>query len=178
MPNYLLDTNILSYWYNPSRPEHDKVLARLQAVRQTDPQGNVARLFVSAITIGEIEFGHRASPPRDASQQSQYMTFVREQCPEPYVITEHVGEYYGVFKGWLFDTRSPKGMRTKANRMVQQVDPVAAEVLGADENDLWIAAQAMTHNLVLVTHDLHLAKLICQFKETQQIEIDVEDWAQ
>jgi predicted nucleic acid-binding protein len=32
-------------------------------------------------------------------------------------------------------------------------DPVTGHQLGIDENDLWIAAQAVEHNLVLITSD-------------------------
>ncbi len=179
MPNYLLDTNILSYWYNPRRSEHAKVLARLQAVRQPEPQtGYVPRLYISVVTIGEVEYGHKANSTMSLSEKSSFKTFLRDECPEPYTITEHVGEHYGALKAWLFDACSPKEMRTKANRLSQLVDPVSAETLGADENDLWIAAQAMTFGLVLVTHDSrgHFGELLHHFKSTDQF--DVEDWAQ
>jgi len=177
MANYLLDTNILSYWYNPRSPEYAKVLARLQAVRQPDPQtGYVPRLYVSVVTIGEIEYGYKANPAMSLSEQSNFVEFLRGECPEPYPITEHVGEHYGALKAWLFDTFSPKDMRTKAKRLSQLVDPVSAEALGVDENDLWIAAQAMTFGFVLVTHDSrgNFGKLQSHFSPT----LRVDDWAQ
>ena len=179
MPDYLLDTNIVSYWYNKHDAEHARVLDRVQAACQPDPQtGEVPRLFVSAITIGEIEYGHRVSPTPDSSAQSQYMTFVREQCPEHLEIGGHVGEDYGELRAWLFSKFSPKSKRTKAKRPEELIDPTTSKELGVQENDIWIAAQAMTHNLVLVTHDSgdHFVKLLNHFKSTHRI--DVEDWAQ
>jgi predicted nucleic acid-binding protein len=171
--NYLLDTNILSFWYADHREEHAKVLARVQAVRQPDPQTEyVSRLFISVVTLGEIEQGHRSSPTPNASVQAEYMAFVREQCPEPLEITKHVAVPYGDLKAWLFDQKK----RTKIERAQQLVDPASAKELHADENDIWIAAQAMTLGLVLVTHDSR-----GKFRELQQHfkpTLRVEDWAQ
>ena len=173
MPDYLLDTNILSYWYDSRRPEHPKVLAHVKAVRQPDPQTQyVPRFFISVVTLGEIEQGHRSAQTPNASVQSEYMTFVREQCPEPLEITKHVAPQYGDLKAWLFD----KKKRTKSERAKQLVAPASARELHADENDIWIAAQAMTLNLVLVTHDSR-----GRFRELQRHfakMLRVEDWTQ
>lgn len=179
MPDYLLDTHIVAYWYDSRRAEHAKVLARIEAVRQPDPQTQyVPRLFISVITLGEIEQGHRSAqtPNASSSVQSEYMTFVREECPEPLEITKHVAPHYGDLKAWLFNKFSDRKKRTKIERAKQIVDPMTARELGADENDIWIAAQAMAHNLVLVTHDArgHFGELQRQFATT----LRVEDWAQ
>ena len=175
--NYLLDTNILRYWYDDRCKEHAKVLARVEAVCRCDPQTQyVSRLFVSVVTLGEIEYGHRVTATPDAAKQSAYRTFVFEQCPERLEITQPVGEHYGNLKAWLFNTYSDKKKRTKAQRVNQFVDPMPARELGADENDIWIAAQAMTFTLVLVTHDSrgHFGELQRQFGPT----LRVEDWTQ
>jgi predicted nucleic acid-binding protein len=102
------------------------------------------------------------------------MTFVREQCPEPLEITKHVAVPYGELKAWLFNKFSDKKKRTKAERAKQIIDPMTARELGAGENDIWIAAQAMTLNLVLVTHDSrgHFGELQRQFATT----LRVWDW--
>ena len=119
-----------------------------------DPETQyVSRLFVSVVTIGEIEFGHRAAQTPDLAKQSQYTTFVREQCPVSLEVVEHVARHYGKLKAWLFNNRHDKKKRTRAERSRQLVGPITAKELHADENDLWIAAQAMAFNLVLVTND-------------------------
>lgn len=172
MPDYLLDTNIVSYWYDNRCPEHPKVLAHVKAVRQPDPQAqDVPRLFISVVTLGEIEQGHRLARTPNASVQSEYMAFVREQCPEPLEITKHVAPHYGDLKAWLFDQKK----RTNSERAKQLVDPASAKELHADENDIWIAAQAMTLGLVLVTHDSRskFGELQRHFAPT----LRVEDWA-
>ena len=177
MPDYLLDANILRFWYDTRCPQHASVLAHVQAIRQPEPQTQyVPRMFVSVVTIGEIEYGHRVAPKPDASEQSAYVRFVRDQCPEPLEIIRHVGEHYGELRAWLFNNFSDNRKRTKAKRPEELVDPTTARELGVQENDIWIAAQAMTFNLVLVTHDSRgrFGDLLRQFATSLQ----VEDWVQ
>ncbi|MBE3123806.1 MAG: PIN domain-containing protein [Planctomycetes bacterium] len=187
MPDYLLDTNIVAYWYDSRRPEHAKVLDHIEAVRQPDPQTPyVPRLFVSVVTIGEIEYGHRVVAMPNVSKQSEYLSkqseylkFVGEQCLEPLVITRHVGERYGNLRAWLFKEFSDK--KKRARWPEELADPTTAKSLGVQENDIWIAAQAITHNFVLVTHDSrgHFGELQRHFAETLRVEdkLRVEDWA-
>lgn len=176
MPDYLLDTNILSMWYDPARPEYTKVIARVAAVRVPDAlTGYVSRLFVSTVTLGEVEYGHRVALSPDPVKQTEYVKFIRQQCPEALDITRHVAEQYGQMRAWLFENCSPKSSRSKAKRAEQLVFPATGQELGIDENDLWIAAQAMTHDFVLVTHDRrgNFGKVLNQFDSA----IRVEDWA-
>ena len=176
MSDYLLDTNILRYWYDDRCSQHDKVLARVQAVCLPDPQTQyIPRLFVSVVTMGEIEYGHRYAPKPDRAKQLKYQEFVRQQCPEHLEIIAHVADAYGKMKAWLMNNFAPKTMRTKAKRLEQLVNPITTEKLGVQENDVWIAAQAMTFNLVLITHDHkgNFGKLQRKFAP----ELQVEDWA-
>ena len=176
MSDYLLDTNILRYWYDDRCSQHAKVLARVQTVCQPDPETQyVPRLFVSVVTMGEIEYGHRYAKRPNVSEQAKYQTFVRQQCPEPLEIITHAAESYGEMKAWLMNSFSPKTMRTRAARLKQLIDPATTEELGVQENDVWIATQAMTFNLVLVTHDHkgNFGKLQKKFAP----ELQVEDWA-
>jgi tRNA(fMet)-specific endonuclease VapC len=174
--DFLLDTNILAYWYDTKRPEHTKVVARVNAVRQPDPQTNyVSRLFVSIVTLGEIEYGHRVAHAPDPAKQASYARFVREQCPVALEMTEHVAEQYGDMRAWLFSNCIPSPMKSKAKRAEELVFPMTGKELGIDENDIWIAAQAKTYNLVLVTHDTrgNFGRVLSQFAPT----LTVEDWA-
>lgn len=183
MADYLLDTNILSYWYDStpdasgqSKPTHANVVRNVARAQTPDPQsGYVSRMFVSTVTLGEVEYGHRSATTPDPVKQAEYAKFIREQCPVALDITRHVAEQYGQMRGWLFNTCSPKTLRTKAKRAEQLVFPATGQELGIDENDLWIAAQAMTHNLVLVTHDRrgNFGKVLQQFATS----LKVEDWA-
>ena len=51
MRGYLLDTNIVMYWFDTRRPQHERVVRHIQELPEATP------LMISAITSGEIEFG-------------------------------------------------------------------------------------------------------------------------
>ncbi|MCH7920211.1 MAG: hypothetical protein IIC50_19795 [Planctomycetes bacterium] len=70
----------------------------------------------------------------------------------------------------LFDKYAPKKNR-KGLRPEQLIDPVTSKGLGVQENDIWIASQALEHNLVLVTND--------QMNHLREVASDlrVENWA-
>src|SRR5262249_43173677 len=133
------------------------------------------RLFVSIVTLGEIEYGHCVAHAPDPVKQAEYSKFVHQQCPEPFELTKHVVGQYGEMRAWLFNNCGPTAKRSKAKRAEELVNPTTGKELAIDENDIWIAAQAMTHNLVLVTHDSrgNFGKVLTQFSPA----LTVEDWA-
>ena len=53
----------------------------------------------------------------------------------------------------MFESFAPKDKKRKGLRPCQLVDPVTSLELGIQENDLWIAAQAISRNLTFVTND-------------------------
>lgn len=183
MADYILDTNIVSYWYDNKpdaegrlKPTHLNVLRNVARVRMPDPQTRyVSRLFVSTVTLGEVEYGHRSAVTPDLTKQSEYATFIREQCPVALDLTQDVAEQYGEMKAWLFEECAPRSGWSKKKRAEQLEYPATGLELNIDENDLWIAAQAMTYNLVLVTHDRsgNFPKVLAQFASS----LKVEDWA-
>lgn len=176
MQDYLLDTNIIAFWFDTARPEHPKVVARVSAARQPDPTTNyISRLYVSVITLGEIDYGHCVAPTPDPAKQAVYTKFVDQQCPDAREITKHVVEQYGELRAWLFNNCGPIAKKSRAKRAEELVYPTTGKELGIDENDIWIAAEAKTHNLVLVTHDSkgNFGKMLKQFAPT----LKVEDWA-
>lgn len=176
MADYLLDTNIISIWYDANRPEHAKVVGRVNAARQPDPQtGYVSRLFISIVTLGEIEYGHLVAAVPGTAKQAAYSRFVRQQCPVVLEMTAVVAEQYGELRAWLFNHCTPGHKKSKTKRTEQLVYPATGQDLGIDENDIWIAAQAKTYGLVLVTHDArgNFGKVLAHFAPT----LAVEDWA-
>lgn len=174
MADYLLDTNILSYWYDTRCSEHARVVAAVSAATRPDPQSEyVSRLYISTVTLGEVEYGHRVALSPDLRKQTDYIKFIRDQCPVVLDLTQHVAEQFGRIKAWLFAT-GRKSLRSRVHRYNQLKDPISGEALGIDENDLWVAAHAMTLGLVLVTHDRDFDRLRVQFASS----LRVEDWAE
>lgn len=111
------------------------------------------RLLVSVVTLGEIEFGHRVALAPNPAAQAAYMKFVREELPESFEVSPDAAAVYGELRARLFNKYAPSDKRKPKMLPEQLVNPATAKELGIQENDLWIAAQAMAHGMVLVTND-------------------------
>ena len=164
MQGYLLDNNIVRYWFDTECPEHGRVLQRVQRLPAGTP------LAVSAIALGEIEYGLRlldGSP----SYEADLARFIHEQLPMSLDVTATTRLDYGSIRARLFKRYAPGALRRKARLPEQLVSPVTGTALGIQENDLWIAAQAVEHNLVLVSND--------RFTRLHEVapELRVENWA-
>ena len=160
---YLLDTNIIRPWFDENRnPEHELVVSTI------DRLGSETPLVTSAVVLGEIEYGYAANPAQQSTTR-EILTFTRTQLPRFLSVTTATTPIYGRLRGALFDKYAPK-KRRKGLRPEQLVHPITSKKLGIQENDLWIAAQAIEHNLVLVTNDdmVHI--------RTVAPELVVEDW--
>lgn len=142
MNGYLLDNNAVAHWFCKERNLCAHVLAL----------GTNLPLFVSAITLGEIECGHKMCPTTDKSRRKQYEEFIVQKLHR-YVldIGIHTREPYAYLRSNLFWKCAPKSHRQKRTELWE--DPITGQQLGIDENDLWTAAQAVEHNLVLITSD-------------------------
>lgn len=161
---YLLDTNIVNYWFNPALPEHDGVLDRISSLDANAP------LRISVVTLGEIAYGHRCVSDTDTTEQAEFSEFVETRLPQFLTISKSTTVYYGQMRARLFRRFAPRNGR-RALRLCQLTDPITGKGLGIQENDLWIAAQASEYNLVLVTHD--------QMRRIQEVAVDLvefEDW--
>jgi tRNA(fMet)-specific endonuclease VapC len=145
LDGYLLDTNILSYWFDEGRPEHSAVK------RYIDQLPEAAPLWVSAITLGEIEYGHRCSATPGVDSQKEFLAFVEKEAPYIADIDKHTATHYGELRSLLFKTFGPKSRRHR--RPEELTDPTTAKQLGIQENDIWIAAQALQFGLVLLSND-------------------------
>jgi len=145
LDGYLLDTNILSYWFDESRPEHSAVK------RYIDQLPEAAPLWVSAITLGEIEYGHRCSPTPGVDSQKEFLAFVGKEAPYIADINKHTATHYGELRSLLFKRFGPKSRRQRWPE--ELADPATAKQLGIQENDIWIAAQALQFSLVLLSND-------------------------
>ncbi|MCX7427575.1 MAG: PIN domain-containing protein [Planctomycetia bacterium] len=166
MQGYLLDTNMLAYWFDEERREHEKVVDRIDALGPSAPLG------ISAISLGETEYGHRCVSDADTAVQFAFRRFVNARVPRVLTIQRSTSTYYGQIRARLFNKFAPRNGK-KRLRPCQLVDPLTAKCLGIQENDLWIAAQAYESNLVLVTHDK-----MDRLREVTSDLLAFEDWAE
>jgi len=170
MKGYLLDTNAVSDWLDSSRPRHALVSNRVKHLMATE-----AILLTSTVVLGEIEYGIRVAPESkrnllDALRAQIDLQFVHKRLL--LAVTRSTALVYGDLRARLFEKYAPRTERTKGLRPEQLTSPTTSQVLGIQENDLWIAAQAIERNLVLVSNDA--------MKRIQHVapELLVEDWAQ
>ena len=163
MDGYLIDTQTVSYWFDVERPQHRNVCDHVNALPD-----NVL-LLVSAITIGEIAFGHATTTESDAGKQVAFNRFVQEHFPLSLPITKSTAICYSELRALLFGKYPPRGK--KQRRPEQCFDPITSHELGIDENDLWIASQAYERNLVLVTNDR-----MARIRDVAGRLLTVENW--
>jgi predicted nucleic acid-binding protein len=60
---------------------------------------------------------------------------------------------FGALKAEIFENKSIRAMRSTAGRASLFKNPIPAKDMGVHENDLWLVAQALAYNLVLITSD-------------------------
>ena len=167
MRGYLLDTNIVAYRVDTRRPQHERVAQHIQELPEATP------LMISAITLGEIEFGLRVSKVNTSEQeasQDALRAFIHTNLPMVLDVTKTTRIYYGALRADVFEKYAPKAKRRSGLRPEQLIDPVTSQELGIQENDLWIAAQALEYNLVFVTNDkMERIRDVCE-------DLRVENW--
>lgn len=165
MDGYLLDTNVVKYLYSEKGTEHPAVLRRYESLSADAP------VFISVITLGEIEYGHRRVSERDSGVQERFNAFLRGHFPDILPLPPSTHRWYGRLRAKLDHEFSPQvGRRLKWPE--DAVDPVTAKQLGIQENDLWLAAQALDRSLVFVTNDR-----LTHIRRIAPPEFRVENWA-
>lgn len=153
MDAYLLDTNIVSVLYDAVRPNHQSVR---QAISSFDPQ---APQLVSAVTIAELRFGLALSQAAGRSLPHIEQCITRAEEHPLVEIGRYTAEAFAHVKSSIAMHRIDIHRRTP--RWVEGwTDRVTGLLLQVDENDLWIAAQAIERNLVVVTADPDFTRVI------------------
>ena len=149
----MLDTNLVSVLYDGSRTNH---LSVRQAIASFNPQ---SPQLVSVVTIGELRFGLALS--RGAGRPLIHIEACLERAEEHQLaqIGRHTSEAYAHVKASVAMQRID--VRRRIPRWVEGwTDRITGQLLQIDENDLWIAAQAVEKNLVVVTSDADFTKVI------------------
>jgi predicted nucleic acid-binding protein len=149
MKAYLLDTNIASALWDQLDSDHGDAL---HFVTTAASAGDL--VFVSRVTIGEIEYGYKlytsADPARRAEADAAMRAYkaIRE-------VNKNTTEHYANIRAALFRQFAPRDSknRIKNVRPEKLVDKTTGQELGIQENDIWIAGIAVENNMILVTDD-------------------------
>ena len=150
MDAYLLDTCFLSKLYDQRRPDYAAVRAAALDLDAASPQ------YLSVVVLAELRYGLEA-----AELAGQNLTHIRhtiEQAATRQVIevNRHTAQAYGEVKAQLaahwtdLSRRLPRWLEDWKDR-------VSSKSLQVDEGDLWLVAQAVERNYVLVSTDQGIA---------------------
>jgi len=123
------------------------------ALRHADGPLPGSILGMSVVTLGEIEYGWQWRSSAKNGLTIACRKFIKVENPQLFKVGRHVAVEYGRLKAILCDRYMPESERGKACRSEQLIDPITLETLGADENGLWITAEAIVENSVLITND-------------------------
>jgi len=153
MKGYLLDTNIVSYLYNPDRSHHGLIDGILASFDRSQPQ------LVSSITLAELRFGLRMTEETGNSAVSFASGIGRTEAHRIVDVTTHTSLEYATVKAAIATRRVKYGKRLP--RFIEDwKDKVTDKDLSVDGNDLWIAAHALETGTTLVTCDVDFCRII------------------
>lgn len=168
---YLLDTNILGPLAELRAGGNSTECKALETHWNALPEET--RIFLCPINVGEVEYGLRVAP-YDKPEEHKLAREVLSAFLLLDIDTNLARDYYADLRARLFDYCAPKSKRNRKNydkRVEEWKDPTTSKELKIQENDLWLAAVAMAHNLILVTRDKMAA-----IKKVAGADIAFENW--
>ena len=150
MEQILLDTNFVSVLLDPRRPIYAAVHARAQGFSNDD------LVYVPVVALAELRYGMEA-----AQRSGQDVSHIRQTLTEAgrYPLAEigrHTAETYADVKARLAARYLDLGRRPP-RWLENWQDRASGQMLQVDENDLWIVAQAVERDYLLITCDQRLA---------------------
>lgn len=160
---FLLDTSVLSDLVNSSRPLHAKAVAF-----KNQYAGEEQRLFICVISLAEMQFGldlyegHASRPSQADLDAVRRRIKAANSISESLEVTHHVAQEQGRLRAkWARKIAPKKAAQGKLKGIPPErwSDDWPASALQITENDIWIAAMALTHDLTLVTCDKDFDKL-------------------
>jgi tRNA(fMet)-specific endonuclease VapC len=167
---HLLDVNSVQDWFTGNI----NFLAHIDLMR-----ADGGRIFVSVVTLGEIEFGHNLTNSTNPARREEFERWIHDTFPPSTRIhvEGHDWRYYGQLKAEIFRRFPPRS--AKENHPEMCLDPATGKELGIDENDLWIAAQAIARGMVLVSNDKmeRVKEAAAAIQFDAGLTLDLQNWA-
>jgi predicted nucleic acid-binding protein len=164
MEQILLDTNFVSVLFDSRRPNFDAVKARAREFTEND------LIYLSTIVLAELSYGMEAA--KRAGQDISHIrhTLVQAAAYPLAEIGRHTAEAYGDVKARLADHYLDLARRPP--RWIENwQDRASGQMLQVDENDLWIVAQAVERDYLLLTSDQRLAERFCPAIAELRVEV-------
>ena len=146
---YLLDTNHCS-----------KILEENSAVLNKLRENSEEGFGISVITRGELIFMVEKSEKK-AENLSRVSEFI--EVIDIYTIDAAIADCYGRLKGKVLKHFAPKKDKVKRSK-------VTIQQLGFGDNDLWIAATAISKNVTIVSADKDFLRI------QEVMHLSLENW--
>lgn len=121
-------------------------------------KGDTHPIGISVITRGELFFMVEKSD-RQAENLGKVTQFV--EALNIYRIDDALADYYGQLKGKTLRHFGPKRDKAKCSK-------VTIQKLGFSDNDLWIAATAISHGMTVISADRDFVRI----QEVQHLSLD------
>jgi tRNA(fMet)-specific endonuclease VapC len=136
VPGYLLDTNHIAAW----EEQNPTLIARFR----DHPPDNI--VWVCPISLAEIECGLRITNTTDAQRRAACRRFIEDNALD-FVrrIETTTRDSYAEIMERIWRAHPPVSRRIDTQQHLSD--------LGVDVNDIWIAAVALEHGLILLTND-------------------------
>ncbi|MFH2045649.1 MAG: type II toxin-antitoxin system VapC family toxin [Pseudomonadota bacterium] len=173
--DYLLDTNIIRYIHELEAGSQSSECIQLREKLESLPKN--ARILLSPVTAGEVEYGIRVGPFADPHKEKyKQLAGILTRYPCLTIDCDIARQHYSLLRAKLYDKYAPrrkKGQSAGKKRIEEWKDPTTSKELQIQENDLWITAVALAYNLILVTDD---AMSPIHEISGGDIEIEFENW--
>lgn len=145
---YLFDTSVVS------RADHEKVKRFLEV-----NGAYTSRFFLCVVTVSELTFGlhllsYRHAPHEDRARTEEK---IKRMCLMGALldVSAHVAREHARIRAKFAAFKMPKAIQTrlKGKHVEMWHEDVRPSQFQLEENDLWIAAVALTYDMTLVSGD-------------------------
>lgn len=159
---FLLDTSVASDVVGPqgSMPAATKTF--MEKYGQ-----DASHLHICSITIGEMGFGRELLAKRVPAEPAKLATLdvtlqALGQFAQPFPVSNHVARQYAVLRANYAKGVLPHGLdkKLKGKPVETWHQNLPASTLRITENDLWIAAVAVTHDMTVVSRDKDFSEVV------------------
>lgn len=144
---YLLDSNIISDFYDKFSSGHSKISGKLTSLTDAD------RVYISILTLYELEYGWANAPDEKKEVIRQKIAEVQEDF-EVLPLSAEGARLFGTFK-----------------KAIREVRTLSKENIKKHNIDMMIVATAVTEHCILVSNDPIYTEL-----QPFHAELNLENW--
>lgn len=164
---YLLDTSTLSAILDSKHSAHGKTAAVIGALSLNSTK------WVCPITLGELQFGVCYSEWKTKTEATQLREQLAKVLSYDLLKTNrHTARLYGELKGKILENADGVKGKRKLRKIEKWVDAIKKKPFGISDNDLWIAAAALEHELTVVSNDRDFNTIKKYWPELEVIRIE------